>query len=296
VTRRLALALCCSAGPAAAHGPSDPPSAAWNWDLSTLLPLLALAILYVIGASRLRVRARAHAILVWRAALFALGWLALTGALLSPLHALGKRAFAPHMTEHEILIAIAAPLLVITRPGAALLWALPRAGRRLFAATIAAAAATRVWRFCVDPLIAATLHGIALWAWHIPAAFERAVRDDALHWLQHFSFLVTALLFWQAVLPRAVHHGRALFALFATVLHSGFLGILIAFAPAPLYPTQSGRGGVWGLDPLSDQQLAGLIMWIPPGLVYTAAALALCAAWIAHSGRTAFASPPGPRS
>jgi hypothetical protein len=78
-------------------------------------------------------------------------------------------------------------------------------------------------------------------------------------------------------------YGAAVFYLFATSLHTGFLGILLAVARQPIYPLQTGAAPEWGLTPLEDQQLAGLVMWIPAGLVYAGAALALAGLWIARS-------------
>jgi putative membrane protein len=134
---------------------------------------------------------------------------------------------------------------------------------------------------------AALLHGAAVWLWHVPAAYEAALASPGLHWLQHATLVGTAMLFWHAVLVRGFsgqQHGLALFCLFATALHTGFLGILLTAARTPLYAVQSGAAPDWDLTALEDQQLAGIVMWVPGGLVYAAAGLFVAALWIRESG------------
>jgi cytochrome c oxidase assembly factor CtaG len=114
--------------------------------------------------------------------------------------------------------------------------------------------------------------------------FEAAVESESLHRLQHLSFLVTALAFWWALLRRA-GRGAAVLHLFATMIHMTLLGALITFAGRVLYLDQTGFAADWGLTPLEDQQLAGLIMWVPAGTVYAGAALAFAALWIRQSSR-----------
>jgi putative membrane protein len=219
-------------------------------------------------------------------ACFAAAWLLLVTALVAPLHWLGERLFAAHMIEHEILMAVSAPLLVVARPIGAILWALPARWRRALGGLAQAPVLAAVWRRLTDPLIATVLHAVALWTWHIPKFYDAALSSDRLHWLQHLSFLVTALFFWWSLLrgpARERGYGAAVLYLFATSLHSGFLGILLALARQPLYPVQTQAALEWGLTPLEDQQLAGLIMWVPAGLVYALAALALAGIWVARS-------------
>jgi putative membrane protein len=127
------------------------------------------------------------------------------------------------------------------------------------------------------------LHGLAIWAWHAPPLFDAAVANIAIHRLQHLSFLLTAILFWWSVLRRS-ESGVAAWHLFITMLHTGVLGALMALAPRVLYQAQTAAAPEWGLTPLEDQQLAGLIMWVPAGTIYAGAALALTAIWIRQSG------------
>jgi cytochrome c oxidase assembly factor CtaG len=127
------------------------------------------------------------------------------------------------------------------------------------------------------------LHGIAIWAWHAPVLFDSAVTNVAMHRLQHLSFLLTAMLFWWSALYRS-NSGLAAWHLFVTMMHTSILGALMALAPKVLYQAQTESAAEWGLTPLQDQQLAGLIMWIPAGTIYAGAAMALMAIWIRKSG------------
>jgi putative membrane protein len=262
----------------------------WTWDPWVTLPLAVSGGLYLCGVARLWRRAGiGRGVRAWQAGCFALGWVLLVLALVAPLHWLGGRLFVAHMVEHEILMTAAAPLLVLSRP-VAMLWALPTAARRSLGGLGQAPAVSRWWARVTNPLVATLLHGGALWAWHAPALYQAALADPWIHWLQHLCFFGTALLFWRALLQgreRERAYGAAVFYLFATSLHTGFLGVLLAFARRPIYPAQTAGAAEWGLTPLEDQQLAGLFMWIPAGLVYAGAALALAGLWIARSGSQA---------
>lgn len=250
------------------------------WNLAPwLLALFALSACgYGLGTWRLwRQAGRGRGITATQAGAFALGWLALLGALVSPLDALGGRLFSAHMVQHELLMVIAAPLLVVARPLVAWTWALPLAHRRTVGRWFQAKGWTSIWDTLTDPLVAWALHALALWAWHIPAAFDAALAREPLHIAQHFSFLATALFFWWAVLghdPRGRYGpGHSAAYLFTTMLHTGALGALLSLAPTPWYGAYVPLTGALGFDPVEDQQLGGLVMWVPAGLAYVVAAL-----------------------
>ena len=289
---RLGLIVAFSLLPAAAfahaghdHGADYP----WVWDWWITGPLLLTALLYAGGVLRLWRRAgTGRGVSAGRAALFAGGWLALATALVTPLHALGERLFTAHMVEHAILMVVAAPLLALSRPIGAMLWGLPQSWRRGLGAAAGVPVWRRIWRGLTDPLAATILHGVAIWAWHVPALFAAALEDEGMHALQHLSFLLTALLFWWALLCRRgsrTARGTAVGHLFATSLHTGLLGALLVFSNQLWFPDQAGEAMRWGLTALEDQQLAGLIMWIPACLAYPIAGLALAGLWIAESSR-----------
>jgi putative membrane protein len=256
-------------------------------DLVLVLGLAGSAGLHLLGTLRLwRHAGFGRGVRAWQVICFWLGWMSLVGALLSPLHALGQRLFTAHMIEHELLMIVAAPLLVLAWPGSAMVWGLPMQWRASVGNILHFSAVARSWRLLTQPVAATVLHGVALWAWHMPIFYNAVLTSDGIHWLQHLTFLLTALLFWWPLLrglDRDRAAGVAVLCLFLTTLHTGLLGVLLTLSRRPWYPTQSIGAADWGLTPLEDQQLAGLVMWVPAGAIYTLAALALAAVWIGRS-------------
>jgi cytochrome c oxidase assembly factor CtaG len=287
---RFGILLLLLAAPAVAHEtnaslPLEP--VGWSFELPVVLPLLLSALLYGFGTFRLWRRAgTGRGIRRREAAAFVVGWLVLAGALVSPLHALSTRLFTAHMIEHELLMAVAAPFIVLAHPLTALLWGLPqswRSGLGRFAQTPLFA---RVWSWLSRPLVATILHGVAIWVWHAPVLFREALRHEWVHWLQHLSFVVTGLLFWWALLSRLpARSAQGIGHLFATSVHTSLLGALLVFSTRTWFEIQSVDAAAWGLTPLEDQQLAGLIMWVPGGMIYFAAALALAGMLLSPNAR-----------
>jgi putative membrane protein len=137
------------------------------------------------------------------------------------------------------------------------------------------------------PLVAWTLHAVALWGWHVPAFFQATLVDRTVHNFQHISFFVTALLFWSSLFGARSReaNGAAVLYLFTTMVHSSVLGALLTFASRPWYPAYLETAPLWGFTALEDQQLGGLIMWVPASLVYVAVGLSLLARWISDPSR-----------
>ena len=261
-------------------GSAGADAARWTFDPWILTPLALALLLYGLGVTRLQIRTGSTAQRGWQIAAYAAGWLALAGALVSPLHWLGEHLFTFHMIEHEIVMAVAAPLLVLARPGGILLWGTPRALR--LATGKATRAAQGAWRWLTRPGIATLLHGLAIWVWHAPQFFDAAIASTTLHRLQHLSFFLTALLFWWSMLRRS-GPGVGIWHLFLTMLHTSILGALMTLSPRVLYHLQTAEAPAFGLTPLEDQQLAGVIMWVPTETVYAGAVLMLAAAWLRRS-------------
>jgi len=271
--------------PAAAHGTeAHSTGATWTFDPWVVAPLAIMAIAYGVGSVRIFRRvARGNDTFALRLGFFISGWATLAAALTSPLHWLGEHLFTFHMIEHEVVMAVSAPLLALSRPVSALIWALPRRGRHIVGAAMNSAVIRWAWGWSTGGLNAMLLHGVAIWAWHLPWLFDASVTDISLHRLQHLSFLVTALLFWWSILWRC-SRGVAAWHLFVTMIHTGILGALMALSPRVLYVLQTTDAQAWGLTPLEDQQLAGMLMWVPAGTVYAGAALTVLAIWINGSG------------
>jgi putative membrane protein len=247
--------------------------------VATALGLLALlALLYAAGTRELwRRGGRGTGVRPWQAAAFAAGVLAVAVALAPPVDRLAHELFAVHMTQHLLLVLAGAPLLALGRPLTPVLWALPPSTRRRAGPLVRrgrALASRSAW-----PLAALLLHAAVVWAWHAPVLYEAALAGPALHGLEHATMLGTALLFWSAVVASGAY-GRlgqtaAVLVVFGTAVQSGGLGALLTFAPSPLYATHEAAVAARGGDALRDQQLAGLLMWVPGGLVYVAAAALL---------------------
>lgn len=205
------------------------------------------------------------------------GLVTLVMALVSPLDALGDALFSAHMTQHLLLILVAAPLIVMGEPLLPMLWAVPAGIRHRIARWWRRAIAVHaIARTAVSPGLAWTLHIGALFFWHIPAPYGWALKHDAVHALEHTSFLGTAILFWWAVLQptgrRRLSYGASVIYVSTAGMLMGALGAILTFAPFPWYGEHMTTTAAWHLSPLQDQQLAGVIMWVPASLVYLGAA------------------------
>ena len=260
---------------------------AWSFEPFVVLGLVLSGGLFAIGLRRLwQESPKRRTIRPWEALCFAGGWFALFVSLVSPLHAWGRVLFSAHMTQHEILMLVAAPLLVLGRPLLPFMWALPLKVSRQIGNIGKHPLMQKSWRALTIPLVAWLVHAVALWSWHVPFLFEAVLRNEWVHTAQHLSFLISALLFWWAVIhgtQGVMGYGAAVLYVFTTSIHSGLLGALITFATSVWYPSYVGLTSSWGLTPLEDQQLGGLIMWIPAGVIYIAAGLALFVGWMRAS-------------
>ena len=291
------VALAATAQVALAHD-SEPLAphdlwSAWTLEPAVLLGLGVAAWAYARGVRALWGRAgRGRGVRGRQVAAYAGGLVTLLVALVSPLDALSSALLSAHMTQHLLLILIAAPLLVLGAPPVTLLWALPEPSRRALAAWWRRTAAVRVgWHALTHPLLVWTLHAAVVWVWHLPRFYQAALRSGPVHVLEHASFLGTALLFWWVVVRcgerGGLGYGPGLLYVFGMAIQSGVLGALMALSEAPWYPAYVPTTGAWGLTPRDDQQLAGLLMWVPAGLVYLVAAALLFGRWVAAEERAA---------
>jgi putative membrane protein len=258
--------------------PALPPDVwrSWNWDPVLILGLLFAGALYARGIRRLWMRAGAgRAVSFGHVAAFFAGLVALSVALVSPLDAMSGALFSAHMVQHVLLMLVVAPLLVIGAPPVALGWMAPQS-RRLARWWRRRPALRSAWQALSHPGLIWAAHLLVLWLWHAPALYEAALLDETIHVAEHISFLAVALLYWWALLrSRRLTYLTGAFYSFSTMLLSGLLGVLFVFSEAVWYPAHSLLPYGWGLSPLQDQQLAGVIMWVPTGLVYLAATLFL---------------------
>lgn len=297
----LALAFLIVAGaviapsPACAHWSSgtlmDAPM--WEADPSLIIPLYLGALAFWLGSRNVwRAAGFGKGVRLAQSGAFWIGWTTLALSLASPLHWLSERLFAAHMIEHEVLLVVAAPLLAYVRPGVAMLWSMPLAWRKTVGAALGSRPIAGPWAALRHPVAATALQAVALWGWHVPSLYAWALHDAVAHRLEHLVFFFTAFAFWSMLF-----HGRgglrdersreavAIGCLFVTVLHSGLLGALLTLSTTVLYPDQELLAADFGLAPLEDQQIAGIVMWIPMGLVYTGAALYFAGRLLSSSER-----------
>jgi cytochrome c oxidase assembly factor CtaG len=190
------------------------------------------------------------------------------------------------MIEHELIMLVATLLLASSSSGGVMAWGLPRPLRISLGGSWKSPLQW-LWKRVTEPVTATAIQAVVMWMWHAPILFDRALESSGWHIAQHASFFVSSLLFWWAMLhPRGGRNGYGVSAasLFATSLIGGALGALMSLSNSPWYADYAAMGmtGI-GLDPVDDQRLAGLIMWIPGGLVHGMAALALFYKWLKAS-------------
>ena len=254
-----------------AHGgipPGLPWWQAWSFDATLLIPVALVAWCYLRGLHRWEHRSRRHP--WWRTALFFAGLGVYVLAMESPIDRLGEHHFSMHMIQHELVMTYAIPLMLLGAPTTPLLRGLPAWMRRGVVRPLAGGAATRTaYRFITHPAVTIFVLSAVVWSWHlVPGWWEASLADQRIHDLQHVSFSLASLLFWWNVIdPRPLHSRvpylpRVLY-IFGGSLPKHLLAALLTFAPHPFYPTYEAARRVLPIDPATDQQLAGLIMWVP---------------------------------
>lgn len=268
-------------------GPGEAWSA-WTLDPVITLPLAALGAAYVLGRRRMPHGSDAGR----RASLaFQAGFGALLLALVSPIDALGEALFSVHMVQHMLLVLVAAPLLVMGRTLEVCLWVLSPERRRALVVGWQRSWGRRAFALLTWGPAAWSVHAAALWVWHAPVLYQAALASDLVHTVEHASFLGTAVLFWWVPVRWATRgrrgHGAGIVYVFTTALQAGALGAIITFAEIAWYPAHQAGVEAWGLRLIEDQQLAGLVMWLPGGLVYLAAAGALLVGLLRAAGARA---------
>jgi cytochrome c oxidase assembly factor CtaG len=252
--------------------------------------LIGIGLAYAVGYRRLSQSRRKHADHGYRTrgGLFLVGYTALLVALLSPLHALGEEYFSVHMVQHLLLSLVAPPLLLLSSSMPVLLWALPRPYRLTIGRLFGQPGPVRsALHWLTHPVIAWWLFVGTQWAWHQPVAYDWALENRWAHYLEHLSFFLTAIVFWWPVvgappLPSPLSYPFRLGYAFLAWLPSSLLGAGLSLARGPLYPFYVDASGSTGVDPGFDQQLAGLIMWVPGDILFATILLLLFIAFMRH--------------
>jgi len=245
--------------------PPSPDSLALSWNLDPILicGLVAVSGLYILGCGRLERAGRGleSKQKTW----FHIGWLITALALVSPLCPLSVSLFAARVGQHMILTLLAAPLVIAGRPAEAL------------AAAVGLQVPRGPWKGQA-PLLAAAAFAVLLWFWHAPAPYAATFSSTFVYWSMHISVFGAALWLWHALLDSRNSSVIAKLASgFFSSAQMGFLGALITLAARAVYAPHALTTAAWGLSPLEDQQLGGIIMWIPGCLVFLVCALLVLA-------------------
>lgn len=255
----------------------------WSARPEVLIPAVAVAAAYALGWARLA-RRDPRAVSARRLVCAVAAPAAVAVALTSPLDALAHASLSAHMVQHALLVAVAAPLWLLADPVPLLLWALPAPVRRAVAGLVRpGTAARRLGAALAVPAVAWLAHAAALWAWHLPLAYDAALGDRLLHDLEHAVFFGTAVLFWWPVIAPAPRWRRPpgpagrVTHLVLGAFQGSLLALLVALSPDVLYTTYARTSPALGLDPHADQVTAGLIMWAALGILDMLAILLLLA-------------------
>ena len=245
----------------------------WTFDPLTLAGLLVLFALYTRGLWRSRGRS-GNLFPWWRPTAFYTGLIALLLGAVSPVDGLSDDLFLMHMVQHVLMMMVGPPLILVGAPVVPVLRGLPRILRDDLAIPLLQMRRVRkTLNFLASPLTAWLAFVFTLWIWHVPAFYNEAVTNEALHFLQHMMFIGAAVFFWWTVIdpiplkPRLSYAFRLLF-LFMATLQSTALAAIITLTESVLYTYYEGVPRLWGLTAQEDQMIAGLIMWVPGAAIY----------------------------
>lgn len=251
----------------------------WYLDLPGLGVLGGIGALYLRG--ELLRRARTGQPRPGRVAAFTAGWVVVLMSLVSPVAGLAGELLWVHMVQHLLMAVVAAPLLALGAPQATVRRALGPGARHTLARAVRRCSLQRRSWSPPTVVVALLVHVAALWAWHAPPLYELAATNDAVHLLEHVIFLGSAVWLWTAVLAATRRgrrqHGLATLGMGVLIAQGGVLGALLTFTPQSLYTAYTGARGLTALE---DQQIAGTLMWVPPGFVYAIVGITLFVRWL----------------
>jgi putative membrane protein len=254
-----------------------------------LLVLLALAAaMFFIGWRTMIAKSASDTIIdIRRVVAFFLAGIAMLGAVM--LHGPSSELAWVHMTQHMLIMMVAAPLLAFSRPAFVMIWSLPESPRKALNTLMRGLhrPLTPLAAFVFQPVLIWLLYALILWVWHWPRFYGAALENRWLHELQHFAFFIGSYLFAKVLLDpvfkRHMSRGVAIIYLFTTSLHASLLGFFMTVATQPWYEEYASTARLRGFSPLEDQQLAGGIMWMPACLTYLVLAVYVFLGWLRES-------------
>ncbi len=244
--------------------PPVPGQLTWNLDLVLIALLTVVPVLYWIGSRGQMGPDRL------RQSSFYLGWAILAAALVSPLCSLSVALFSARVAQHMFVTLVAAPLIVLGQPGTALGAMLPKHHTLRFPHM----------KDGFFQLLATAGFAAALWVWHLPGPYDATLQSDLIYWTMHITIFGTALLLWHALFRRLNCVSSALLVGFGSTVQMSLLSALLTLAPRPLFASHAGTTWPWGLSPLEDQQLGGVIMWAPGGTLFTLIGVLAFGSWL----------------
>lgn len=251
--------------------------ASWSLDPVALIGIPLAAFLYSRGIDSLGSRRRFHQ--TWRPIAFYAGLFAIAIALLSPLDHLSDELFLAHMTQHMLLMMIGVPSVLLGAPILPILRGIPRpVRRRIVIPTFQSLPVRFVLRTLSRPLVAWPIFVFSIFGWHMPVLYEAALSSEALHLAEHAVFVISGYLFWWNVIdPHPLRANLTYLVripyIFVTVVPAFALGAFLTFSPSPWYPSYELTAPLYGLSALEDQQLGGVIMWVPGSFIIGTALL-----------------------
>ncbi len=269
----------------------------WDWRPEVLVILIALALVYGRGWLRLRRQARVEGRRTrwatgWRLVTYWLGLASIGIALMSPIDVLSGQLFFLHMTQHLLLSMLAVPLLLIGDPFPVLIWGLPTQGQKAAARLLNDRSP---WRRALaritTPGISWLVYVTVLIGWHDPTLYDLALRNNLVHDIQHLCFFFsTALLWWHVLgcaprLHRSLSIGQRIVYTISVVPVNMIIGVVIAFAPQPIYPYYANVPRITSLGVMQDQMIAGILMWIPGSEMFFWAALLVLSHLVANEAK-----------
>ena len=259
----------------------------WSIPLATTFLILLTALLYLRGWWLLR-RAGLPFIPPWRAVAFLAGLLSLWIALASPMDVFNAFALTAHMLQHMLLMMLVPPLLLVGAPLIPLMRGLPTFAAREFAGPLVNwSFANRAGRALTHPAVGLLLMGATMFAWHVPSAYELALRSSGWHQVEHACFLLMSLIFWWPVVqpwPSRARWQRGAMVPYLLVadLQNTVLSAALVFSDRVLYPSYAVMPRVFGLSVLQDQVAAGAMMWVLGSLAFILPAAAIAVQYLSR--------------
>ena len=255
--------------------PPVPGNLHWNLDPPLILFFLAVAAIYIVGLRDPHAPGRREQLL------FGSGLIIAAAALLSPLCNLSVALFSARVTQHMVLTLIAAPMLILGRVELVV----PGLVRRLQRLRSPLSNDVALW-------FGGVAYAVALWSWHLPGPYDATLQNNAVYWAMHITTIGAALVLWKGLLGSGrASIGTAMLVGFCTAMQMSLLGAVLTLANRSLFIVHQGTTWPWGLSPLDDQQLGGLVMWVPAGLLFTIYALVAFGLWLHRYGSEDRASP-----